>query len=490
MNWKSDFILCCFLFLSIFISCKHETRVQVKDFSHLVPYRSGSLWGICDTEKHIIIPVKYDEGGIINDTMAEVQLKHRITFINVQGKEIFPFPYFEFDGFSEGMGLISEMKKFGFIDMSGKEIVAPKYDDATPFYHGVSKVKIGSNYGFIDKQGKEIIPVIHSYVDQYHEGTFKAISETKLAVYDTLGNIIIPFQSGAVDKFSDGLIRVFDSGTNCYKDMKGNTRFCSHYPECSSFVNGRAYAGTEEHYGLMDKNGKMITSPIFEEMRFSDSGPTLVMLEGLAGYLDSLGNPVIPLRYNFAEPFVYGFASVSMDDEKMALINRKGKILTPFNYDRLFISQPDVILFTKDHKMGLMDTSGHELTGAVYDQIQTSAYSEKIAAIGDLSKFYEPLDILIVEQNDKYGFMNKQGKELCAVKYDEVKPFSEGLAAVCLSNKWGYINTNGEVVIPLKYESAAKFKNGLARVGTSDHYGYINKRGVEFFDDNPQPPTH
>ena len=54
---------------------------------------------------------------------------------------------------------------------------------------------------------------------------------------------------------------------------------------------------------------------------------------------------------------------------------------------------------------------------------------------------------------------------------------SEGLARVEMNNKWGYINKDGKVVIGLQFNDAGDFREGLARVKTGYGWGYINKEG-------------
>lgn len=49
-------------------------------------------------------------------------------------------------------------------------------------------------------------------------------------------------------------------------------------------------------------------------------------------------------------------------------------------------------------------------------------------------------------------------------QFDELYPFSEGLAAVKKNDKFGFINTKGELVIPCQYQYAGSFKDGLACV--------------------------
>lgn len=49
-------------------------------------------------------------------------------------------------------------------------------------------------------------------------------------------------------------------------------------------------------------------------------------------------------------------------------------------------------------------------------------------------------------------------------QFDELYPFSEGLAAVKKDGKFGYINTKGELVIPCQFSKAGAFSEGLTIV--------------------------
>lgn len=63
-------------------------------------------------------------------------------------------------------------------------------------------------------------------------------------------------------------------------------------------------------------------------------------------------------------------------------------------------------------------------------------------------------------------------------KYQNVRSYSDGLAAVQQSNgRWGFINERQEWVIPAKFEDAKEFKNGKAAAKLNGKWGFINKRG-------------
>ena len=51
-----------------------------------------------------------------------------------------------------------------------------------------------------------------------------------------------------------------------------------------------------------------------------------------------------------------------------------------------------------------------------------------------------------------------------ALRFDEVRDFSEGLAAVRVGRRWGYIDATGRMVVDPKFHRAWDFSGGLARV--------------------------
>ena len=72
-------------------------------------------------------------------------------------------------------------------------------------------------------------------------------------------------------------------------------------------------------------------------------------------------------------------------------------------------------------------------------------------------------------------------------EYSDIKPFSNGFAAVCDGKKWGYINKQGKVVISLKYEGADEFEKGSGAVFRNRKFGLINRQGklvvpIKYYD--------
>ena len=103
-----------------------------------------------------------------------------------------------------------------------------------------------------------------------------------------------------------------------------------------------------------------------------------------------------------------------------------------------------------------------------------------------------------VSKDDKFGFINEEGKEIVPLKYNLIKsPFNRSLVAVGkkLSENeskekksdyiWAYVNNNGEEIIPFGYIDARSFTLNRALVKKylkkEDDFawGYIDQNGKE-----------
>ncbi|HEY9115116.1 MAG TPA: WG repeat-containing protein [Bacteroidales bacterium] len=93
----------------------------------------------------------------------------------------------------------------------------------------------------------------------------------------------------------------------------------------------------------------------------------------------------------------------------------------------------------------------------------------------------------IVNYYGDYVIIDNNGIILTQNKYNEIYPFSEGIAAVLSKgNKVGFIDSNGNEIIPCKYDynelDKYRFSEGRAFVRSGDSYGYIDITGKTVID--------
>ncbi|MGN1211459.1 MAG: WG repeat-containing protein [Candidatus Cryptobacteroides sp.] len=82
------------------------------------------------------------------------------------------------------------------------------------------------------------------------------------------------------------------------------------------------------------------------------------------------------------------------------------------------------------------------------------------------------------KQNDKWGFLDVDGKVAIEPIYEECMDFSNGFAAVKKDGRWGYINAEGTIRIEPSFDECTSFKKELAKAKRNGKWGVIDKKGT------------
>lgn len=100
--------------------------------------------------------------------------------------------------------------------------------------------------------------------------------------------------------------------------------------------------------------------------------------------------------------------------------------------------------------------------------------------MSDFEKLFAEGGKAVYDDNNLGGYIDINGDYTISPKFNEVKEFSEGLAAVRDNDSllWGFIDKSGNYVINPQYEEVNKFYNGAAIVKPNlTHCGLINAKG-------------
>ena len=81
-------------------------------------------------------------------------------------------------------------------------------------------------------------------------------------------------------------------------------------------------------------------------------------------------------------------------------------------------------------------------------------------------------------ENNKWGYIDKNGQWAIKPQFDSACDFAEGLACVLLNNKWMFINKRGEIAVNKEFQQCSRFSEGLATINIGEKYGYMDKSGA------------
>ena len=465
----------------------------------LISINDGSSWQTIDKKGNTIYASKYSEGVLFFSEEKEGKKLYGLK--NLSGQVIIPPAYENIKGFSNGLASFvdKESHKWGAIDKLGREVIPAVYDEAFWFTEGIANVQYKGlrlfidksekgfiptqpgyievdiakiekrtsegftvfrkafsenssvifKYGFIDAQSNEVIPAIYSYAQPFNSGLARAVINKKLIFIDKTGKTAIDVATLKFRNFKKFDLRRFSEELSV-ATVKDEETDKSEFWLIDKFLNFGVHlnnpAITYIDYSGFDgfSDGLLaVYKADFSENKYSEN----------FGFIDKLGNVVIPLIYNDVKPFENGLACVQNISGKWGVIDKSGKEVFPFKYESAENIAHGIFLF-----------------GIKKDDIGKYKYS-----FDDFNNNY----ILINVYNDElrtfdlnYSFFNS-GVAKVWVREDETS----------LRNaKMGFIDKTGALVIPTKYSEGYLSEKGFFKVAKDGKEFYIDKNGVEYYE--------
>jgi hypothetical protein len=162
------------------------------------------------------------------------------------------------------------------------------------------------------------------------------------------------------------------------------------------------------------------------------------------------------------------YAQVADSNEKTSQTDREKLSHALAKYNGFSTFKEGLLMVSKDNKYGFIDRAGKEVISCVYDWA-TTTFSESLVS---------------VSKDDMWGFIDRTGKEVIPFVYDGAGYFSEGLAFMFKNSKVGYIDKKGKEIIPFVYDwyddlEVSCFSEGLVSVSKDDMWGFIDRTGKE-----------
>ena len=333
--------------------------------------------------------------------------------------------------------------KYGAIDKTGKYIIPPQFDNIQYFSEGLALVEVQGKTGYVDRTGKMVIPLFEGYAKSFSEGLAAAIKRGyKYGYIDKTGKYVIPPHFDEVASFHEGIAAVGTERRYGYINQQGSYVIPPRLSITTTFKDGLAIVGGTK-YSIIDKTGKAVSQAF--------------------NYIDDPSE----FRVTYTLEFKDGLMKVGMGgshcrfggirDGKWGYIDRAGKLVIPLK----------------------LDNANDFYEGRAEMFYATSSYED---ATG-------PYEAESCSREGKWGYIDKQGNNVIPGKFDEVRDFSEGMAAVRIGKRWGYINLEGEMVVPPRFQESSngqpsKFSEGLVSVvmPQTQKSGYIDKNGQFVID--------
>ena len=211
-----------------------------------------------------VIPAKYDKAWAFSEGVAWVMEKGQLHLIDHDGKDVLgkALPYSEkIDSycFHNGMCAMTNREgRIGLINKQGEWTIAPSYSSINYNSHGYwAVIDTLENHGAFNLDGAVMLPFEFNHMrsNDYDNYIYARRLNHTDQVFDFKGNLVNACSFENVECLE------YESDEFEYQDyMEG-------YERRPLSANCKAYQSSDYHFGLMDKDGNIITPPLYDNIR-------------------------------------------------------------------------------------------------------------------------------------------------------------------------------------------------------------------------------
>ena len=345
----------------LFTVAKSQEQIQ------LYPFWKHNKIGWINNKGEVVISPDYNSDHLVyfHDGLAVIKTSDgkRYGYVNELGKMAISPRFTNARSFSEGYAAVKdENGVWGYIDREGDFSISPKYAYANDFNEGFASVRDKNGlWGFINKKGEYVVNPLYNDTYSFVNGMAVVRVEGKEGVVDTTGRFVFSPKYANVTLSDNGIcglwafvrhISLFNWELHLWQLITPDGQTIKTRDELfhfSGFSEGLAEVGvvedpsyancaTRNYYINMDGN-IAIDHELSDRycMVFGDKfseGYAAVYLYDYKkkkqvgyGYIDKLGELVIPPQFDEADAFINGIAHVKVRGKKEGYINKKGELV-------------------------------------------------------------------------------------------------------------------------------------------------------------------
>lgn len=284
------------------------------------PHTSDKVWDEKHISNHIVFQHMYysDESRIYDENKKKVLLedvdwvvtsddkdslavfarKGKRGYINrFTGEVAIPEIYTRAWIFSEGLAAVEKDGELLFIDHSGKVVIDKDFqvhfsDPRYAFMNGYCIIKnpVDGKMGLIDKAGNWVLNAEYDDIFNY-EGFWRVKKDGRIGLYTAELNVMFPVENTAIYVYDDAIeVRHADHTARRY-DYEGNVvvdfmidevndlQFETKNTNCRTYMVYDGY--WNDYYGLLGKNGEIITKPIYTSIQAITENQYLCFPDGV-----------------------------------------------------------------------------------------------------------------------------------------------------------------------------------------------------------------
>lgn len=488
--------------------------------------KKGDLYGVIDIKGNTTIPFIYHEILPEYKHLFPVKNKEgKWGFIHTDGKEIFPVKYDNFRyEYKDKHILLQELGKWGIFAVTGEEMIAPHYKQIFYQQKKTYKALPFSQYEILSESGKVICTIeaeniqqlskdFFSYSILHKKGICSATKKLCPAVFDEIifakDSLFFVKKNNrwGIASMNGQLVQepvweILDIQEHCFiiqNDQKEKQIYSWSFKSITSdtFKEIAPYNHNSNWivknkfnlWGVINEKGEQLISYRYDSIFPFEKGIAQAILQGNKIIINEKGEQLISKEeypyynagivklntsgekewmngyqeYTTVVQLSYHYYRVQLKNKRFGIVDDKGLVILPCQYDAIHLSTDNNILITRQGlKHMLYNTKGQLISGP----------HKRFDDVIDVSEEY-----IKIKYKGGLGFCDLEGRIMISTQYEETGLFKNGICPVKLRGRWGYIDKEEKIIVQPYYQAPALFYGSTGIIQENNLYHLMNDKG-------------
>ena len=496
----------------------------VRNFENNTAICKKESWGTIDKSNRTVMDFIYRSIEWEDDYIKAGVRNNRPVFYNPLGNSIVDWGYEKFKEFSEGFCAVKNNGKWGLVNNQGEEVLECEYNVINSFNEGWAAIqddlgwyfidstlevkldlreseylevgnfstglcwyKIKRNkkfyYGFMNKLGEQVINSNFTKAFDFQQGRARVVKNRKTGLIDNTGNfvmlpkkydLVFPFEKNGIAQ-----VRVNFMGDFGIINREGQTLTPCIYSKIFPFSNGYAKVVTHKGIGFIDTLGNEIIPPQYRAVGQLSEG--LVAVQHGFSYLWQYINMenVIAFKGKFskAEPFINGKAIVTLrrsDQSANLVIDKLG--------NEVELENNGMVLHFSEGKYGfrrfIRDNNGNVQSSYCYYSDSLGKHTFNRERFHEIEPFKNNIG-LAQNPKRKWGTLTHRGYSIIPYKFHKIFTLQNDMFSAIAAELFGLYDAEGNIILEPVYDYIKlEDRQDIFRIEQGSKIGYLTNDGV------------
>jgi len=430
--------------------------------------------GLMDVDGNQLTLCDFDEINQFNNSLSLVRQDNLYGYINKSGDVQVKCIYKRATDFKNSYAAVRRNTKWGFIDTLGNVVVEEKYTRVGSFSEGVSWFYLKGRYGYINSDDSIVIPAEYRNAKDFIGGKAVVKKKGKYGVISMQNEWLLKPRFKAISIYEkDSVIVCRTKKGYVLVDFFGKKISNKKYKKMLDFKHGYAFYKEGSYYGIINNKGVEITEPTYQMAQDFSEDLAGVKYKGKWGFIDTIGNTVIPCIYNSVEPFTSVTTIAQKGSDVVVLQNDSTEIITYNNCKGEAFNSGYALLYDKvKRRYFYINQEGGISFGGTF--VNANSFNNNIAFTKKV--VHDSLPVGFFPKDDLYRVISNSGLPLTNNIYSNLEYLGEGMISYRIPAYYGLSDVKGEEILAARFDNIEYLGSNILRVESQNKTGYITTK--------------